>query len=190
MDISVRYKDLYQTVMNEHMEVFKSQDTQELADVINIIKEARRIFVMGVGREGIASRAFAMRLMHLGKEVHWIWDDTTPGMGENDLFIATTGSGKIGHIHYVVEEAKKTGAKILVVTGGPNEKTAKLADQVLFVPASVFNGTDSRLVPSVQPMGNLFEQHLFMLFDIIVMLLEEQMEIKHEDMEKRHRNIE
>lgn len=190
MDVGIRYKDLYQTVMKEHMKVFETQNTRELADVIDTIKEAQRIFVMGVGREGIASRAFAMRLMHLGKEVHWIWDDTTPGMGKGDLFIVTTGSGKIGHIHYVVEQAKKTGAKILVVTGGPSEKTAQLADLVLFVPACVFNGTDERLVPSVQPMGNLFEQHLFMLFDIIVMLLEEQMKIKHEDMENRHRNIE
>jgi len=190
MDIGARYRELYQTVMKEHMEVFEKQDIKELEDVIGLIKDANRIFVMGVGREGIASRAFAMRLMHLGKEVHWIWDDTTPGMGKDDLFIATTGSGKIGHIHYVTEQAKKTGAKILVVTGGPKEKTAQLADQVLFVPACVYNGTDDRLVPSVQPMGNLFEQHLFMLFDIIVMLLEVQMEIKHEEMEKRHRNVE
>lgn len=190
MDIGTRYRELYQIVVKEHTEVFEKQDTKELEDVIALIREARRIFVMGVGREGIATRAFAMRLMHLGKEVHWIWDDTTPGMGRDDLFIVTTGSGKIGHIHYVAEQAKKTGAKILVVTGGPKEKTAQLADQVLFVPAYVYNGTDERLVPSIQPMGNLFEQHLFMLFDIIVMLLEELMEIKHDDMEKRHRNIE
>ncbi len=61
---------------------------------------------MGVGREGIAGRSFAMRLMRLGKEVHWIWDDTTPGM-VGDLFIAINGSGKIGHIHYVVEQGER-----------------------------------------------------------------------------------
>lgn len=90
----------------------------------------------------------------------------------------------------MVKQAKETGAAITVVTGGPKEKTARLADCVLFVPASVFNGTDSRAVPSVQPMGNLFEQHLFLLFDIIIMLLEEEMKVTHEQMEARHRNIE
>jgi 6-phospho-3-hexuloisomerase len=39
-------------------------------------------------------------------------------------------------------------------------------------------------------MGNLFEQHLYMLFDMIVMMLEEKMQVSHADMEKRHRNIE
>ncbi|MGI6778887.1 MAG: 6-phospho-3-hexuloisomerase [Acetivibrionales bacterium] len=190
MDIAKRYEELYQTVVQEHVEVFKKQDLEELKLFIDYIKTANRIFVMGVGREGIASRAFAMRLMHLGKEVHWIWDDTTPGMGKGDLFIATNGSGQIGHIHYVVERAKETGATILVVTGSPKEKTPRLADGVLFVPASVYNGTDDRAVPSIQPMGNLFEQHLFMLFDIIIMILEEEMQVRHEDMEKRHRNIE
>jgi 6-phospho-3-hexuloisomerase len=65
-----------------------------------------------------------------------------------------------------------------------------MADFVLFVPAAVFNGTDDRAVPSIQPMGNLFEQHLYMLFDIIIMMLEEDLQVSHEEMEGRHRNIE
>lgn len=188
--VEKEYQNFYKTVLAEHEEVFRKQQVDALIGAMSAIIEARRIFVMGVGREGIAGRAFAMRLMHLGKETHWIWDDTTPGMGHGDLFIAVNGSGQIGHIHYVVEEAKKTGATILVVTGSPEEKTPKSADSVLFVPAAVYNGTDPRCVPSIQPMGNLFEQHLFLLFDILIMLLEKEMKTSHEAMEKRHRNIE
>lgn len=184
------YTSLYETIIKEHVQVFQAQDTEELSNFIEVVKKADRIFLMGVGREGIATRSFAMRLMHLGKETHWIWDDTTPGMHKGDLFIATNGSGKIGHIHYVAEEAKKTGATLAVVTGSPKEKTPLLADHVLFVPASVFNGTDPRAVSSIQPMGNLFEQHLFLLFDLIIMILEKELHISHSDMEKRHRNIE
>ena len=193
MDINT-FKDdyikLYETVLAEHEQVFQKQNLDELRETIEEIIKADRVFIMGVGREGIAARGFAMRLMHLGKETHWIWDDTTPGMGENDLFIAVNGSGKIGHIHYVVEQAKNTGARILVVTGNPNEKTPLLADKTLFVPAAVFNGTDTRCIESIQPMGNLFEQHLFLLFDMIIMLSEKDLNLSHELMEKRHRNIE
>lgn len=185
-----KYVELYQTMMEEHKNVFEKQNLNEIAAFMDEIKKAGRIFVMGVGREGIAGRAFAMRLMHLGKEMHWVWDDTTPGMHEGDLFIVINGSGKIGHIHYVAEQAKRTGASIAVVTGGPKERTALLADCILFVPASVFNGTDKRAVPSIQPMGNLFEQHLFLLFDIIIMMMEEKWNVTHEEMEERHRNIE
>ena len=76
------------------------------------------------------------------------------------------------------------------MTGSPKQTCSQLADFTLFVPAAVFNGTDDRAVPSIQPMGNLFEQHLYMLFDMIVMMLEEKMQVSHADMEKRHRNIE
>jgi len=190
MDVGTRYRELFRTVQDEHEAVFERQDIAEMEAFMEAIIAAKRIFVLGVGREGIAARAFSMRLMHLGKEVHWIWDDTTPGMGKGDLFIAVNGSGQIGHIHYVVEQAKKTGAAIAVVTGTPLQKTPKLADHILFVPAHVFNGTDARCVPSVQPMGALFEQHCFLLYDILIVLLEEKMQLSHEAMEMRHRNIE
>jgi 6-phospho-3-hexuloisomerase len=188
--ITGRYEELYGKILNEHREVFEKQDIGELEKFMRAIMDSKRVFVMGVGREGIAARAFSMRLMHLGKEVHWIWDDTTPGMGGGDLFIAVNGSGKIGHIHYAVEQAKKTGAVIAVITGSPMEKTPMIADVVLFVPACVFNGTDGRAIPSIQPMGALFEQHCFLLYDIIIIMLEDAMKSSHEEMEKRHRNIE
>lgn len=188
--INEKYVRFYQTILEEHKSVFEKQNLNEIAIFMEQIKEVRRIFVMGVGREGVTGRAFGMRLMHLGKEVHWIWDDTTPGMEEGDLFIVINGSGKIGHIHYVAEQAKKAGASLSVVTGNPREKTALLADSILFVPASVFNGTDERITPSIQPMGSLFEQHLFLLFDIVIMMLEEEWRVTDKQMEKRHRNVE
>lgn len=116
MNVGEKYKELYQAVMEEHEKVFEKQDLTELEQFMELICKAKRIFLMGVGREGISTRGFAMRLMHLGKESHWIWDDTTPGMHEGDLFIATNGSGQIGHITYVVEQAKKAGATVAVVT--------------------------------------------------------------------------
>ena len=190
MNLRKRYDELTQAVLREHAEVFEKQDIDEIAKLMDMICAASRIFTLGAGREGIATRAFSMRLSHLGKEVHWIWDDTTPGMHEGDLCIMTSGSGKIGHIHYIAEQAKRAGAKLAIVTGTPLEMTPSMADGVLFVPACVFNGTDPRVVPSIQPMGSLFEQHLFLLYDIIILMLEEQLNLSHDEMEARHRNVE
>ncbi len=184
------YEELYRTLLLEHEKVFAAQDTAALRRAMEEIERAKRIFVTGAGREGIAARAFSMRLMHLGKEVHWLWDDTTPGMQAGDLFLAVNGSGCIGHIDYLLDRAKETGARRLVVTGAPEERTPKEAEACLFVPAMVYKGKDPRTMPSVQPMGNLFEQHLFLLFDLIVMLLEEQLHESPAAMEARHRNIE
>ncbi len=185
-----QYEILYKKLLKEHEAVFAAQPQEDIEAALNLFEQHTRIFVTGAGREGIAARAFSMRLMHLGKEVHWLWDDTTPGMGEGDLFVAVNGSGRIGHIDYLLDEAGKRGASRFVITGAPMERTPQEAEHVLFVPAAVYKGKDARCVPSEQPMGNLFEQHLFLLFDLIIMMLIDRMHIAPEQMEMRHRNIE
>lgn len=185
-----RYEELVNAILSEHKQVFDAQQVSEIEQFMSVIIQANRICLAGAGREGIAARSFAMRLMHLGKEVHWVWDDTTPGMEPGDLFLAVNGSGKIGHIDYLVEQAKAAGAYTAVLTGAPNERIPREADLCLFVPACVYKGKDERAIPSMQPMGSLFEQHLFLLFDVIVLLLQEQLGMSGEQMEKRHRNVE
>jgi len=185
----MEYSEAYKTILKELDEVFGRVDTGQIRLLMDMVKQANRVFLAGVGREGLATRAFAMRLMHLGKESHWVWDDTTPAVGPGDLFILTSGSGEIGHIHYVAEQAKAAGAKILVITGTPGRKTALMADAVLWVPACVFHGKDN-VVPSMQLMGNLFEQSLFILLDMVVMMLRDELKIPSEEMVSRHRNVE
>jgi 6-phospho-3-hexuloisomerase len=183
------FEEQYKNILNEHRQVYEKVDLAKVQEFMSAIINAKRIFLMGVGREGLATRGFAMRLMHMGKETHWVWDDTTPDVGPGDLFIFTSGSGEIGHIHFVTQLAKTAGATIAVITGTRTGKTPALADLVLWVPAHVFKGTDS-VVPSTQPMGNLFEQTLFVLFDVIVMMLMEKLNISEAQMIARHRNVE
>lgn len=185
------YKTMYKTILSEYEQVFEKLDQANMREFIDTVKSHDRIFLIGVGREGMATRAFAMRLMHMGKEIHWIWDDTTPGICPGDLVIATLGDGKIGHINYICERAKEAGAVIYVVTGSPSGSTAKnIADKVFFVPATVYRGTDD-VVPSFQPMGNLFEQCLLIIFDIIIMtIVQETPGLSFEKMSNRHRNVE
>lgn len=185
------YQTMYETMLEEYRQVLKRLPESEIRKCMDAICRYERIFVVGVGREGMATRAFAMRLMHMGKEVHWIWDDTTPSIHSGDLLIATLGDGKIGHLDYICRSAKKAGAHIYVVTGSPGGITAReAADEVLFIPAAVYRGTDE-VVPSFQPMGNLFEQCLLMVFDIMIMMMvEETPGLTLEKMAGRHRNVE
>lgn len=185
------YQIMYNKMLEEYRQVFERVEQNSMRRFVDKIKKHDRIFLIGVGREGMATRAFAMRLMHMGKEIHWIWDDTTPAIGKGDLLVATLGDGRIGHIDYICRRAKEAGAEIYVVTGSPSGDTAKnVADEVFFIPAAVYRGTDD-VVPSFQPMGNLFEQCLWMVFDIIIMMIvEETPELTFEKMSKNHRNVE
>ena len=76
------YKEIYEKILGEYRQVFERVDQDNMRAFIDEVKAHDRIFLIGVGREGMATRAFAMRLMHMGKEIHWIWDDTTPSIGE------------------------------------------------------------------------------------------------------------
>ena len=183
------YSQKSKIIIKELSEVFECVNYNSAKNLASEIIKAKKVILIGVGREGLATKAFTMRLMHLGIESHWIWDETTPSIGVGDLLIATSGCGEIGHIHYVIDKAKKNGAKVAVITGDPEKKSPSLADIVLFLPAAVYLGT-ADVVSSIQPMGNLFEQSLLILLDMIVMDLKEKLNIPNEKMEGRHRNLE
>lgn len=199
INIEKAYEEMYKTIIKEHEQVFELLNTNQLEQLINAVVDSKRIFITSAGREGISLRSFAMRLSHLGKETHWLWDDTTPAMGKEDLFIISMGSGNIGMFRYILEQAAKTGAKICILTGLPEgELVEEYADLYLFIHAAVYFGEGAydpqrpqhNIIKTVQPMGNLYEQHLYLLLDIIVILLKDEMGLTYEDMEKRHRNVE
>ena len=183
-------KETANIILKEYAEVFDRLDDKLVDEFIELLKKHDRIFFIGVGREGMMTRGFAMRLMHMGKEAHWIWDDTTPGIQEGDLLVATNGGGDIGHINYVCEQAKNAGATIAIISGSPSGSCSKYADFMFFIPACVYRGKDE-VVPSIQPMGNLFEQCLLIVSDLIIMkMVDEDPEQSFEKMSARHRNVE
>ncbi|HVO03401.1 MAG TPA: SIS domain-containing protein [Candidatus Cybelea sp.] len=182
-------RDSFASAIAELGRVAERIDERAVDAFMAAIERAPRVFLIGAGREGLATRAFAMRLTHLGKPTHWIWDDTTPGIAKGDLLIVTSGGGSIGHIDYVFDRAAEAGAEIAVVTGDPSGVTPRKAKAVLFLPAAVYKGK-AEVVASTQPMGNLFEQALFILFDQIAIALAARMGVSKAEMEARHRNVE
>lgn len=183
------FHTLAETVTTELTAVLERVDEQQLTDVVTQLAGASRAFVLGVGREGLAARGFAMRLSHTGLETHWGWDDTTPAVEPDDVFVLVNGSGAIGHLDYVFGKVKETGATTIVVTGVADAETPRNADYVLEIPASVYRGSGN-LVPSVQPMGSLFEQSTLITLDLVVLLLAQSKSLSFSDLAARHRNFE
>lgn len=183
------FHGLATTVAGEIADVLQRVDEKQIADVVATLTAAPRAFVLGVGREGLAARGFAMRLGHTGLETHWGWDDTTPAVENEDVFVLVNGSGEIGHLDYVFAQVKATGAKTIVVTGVPEAHTPQNADLILAVPASVYKGRGD-LVPSIQPMGSLFEQSTLITLDLVVLMLAREKNLTFSDLAARHRNFE
>jgi len=177
------------TVVAELQATLARIDDAQFTAVAELLAAAERVFVIGVGREGLAARGFAMRLMHTGTTVHWGWDDTTPNVTADDVLVMVNGSGSIGHLDYVFGQVRATGATTVVITGVPDAATPRAADHVLVVPASVYKGTGD-LVPSIQPMGSLFEQATGLVFDLLVLEVVARRGLTFADLAARHRNFE
>lgn len=200
-NIAQKYQELSQAIVAEHESVFRMLDMDQLREFMDLIIKAKHVFIHAVGREGIALRGFAMRLAHLGKRVYWLFDDTTIGMHEGDLFIISAGGGDVGVHRWICDKASKSGATVAMLTALPEGNLVqKYADFTLFIHATAFvadTGEDMSslpqqhdVVPTVQPMGNLYEQHIFFLMDIVAVLLKDAMGLTYDDMEAYHRNVE
>jgi 6-phospho-3-hexuloisomerase len=183
------FREVSSTVVGELGEVFGRVPLDQIDAALDALERHPRIFALGIGREGLGTKAFAMRLTHFGKVVHWGWDDTTPAVTADDLFLMPTGPANIAHLHYVAEQVKRTGATLMVVTAVPQGPTAELADIVLTIPARTY-GADGDVVDTIQPMGSLFEQSLWIFWDVLYLLLVRRTGARFEELVARHRNFE
>lgn len=188
-----RFQELSAIALHELSEVFARMKIDDVREMLEEMKKANRIFLLGAGREGLSTREFAMRLMHTGMEVYWVWDDTTPSMHEGDLMICACGSADVSHENTLCDNAKRTGARLMLITPSVKGHILEIADSVIRIPAAAFKAvynSDEEYVPTVQIMGNQFEQALLVFYDVVIMLFCEEMKISKEEMEARHRNIE
>ncbi len=157
--------------------------------LIEAILAAKRIAVYGCGREGLQMDGFAMRLFHLGLDVHVVGDMTVPPLGPGDLLLVSSGPGASNIGDALIAVAREAGAKIAVVTAQPDGRTPKRADVVFAIPAQTM-ADDRGGEVSVLPMGSLFETAQMVLFEIIVLALRERLGESAESMRLRHTNLE
>lgn len=181
--------DYIDSVFAELKEVFARVDEREVDQFTDLVMRARRVFVIGAGRVGTSSRAFAMRLVHLGKPTYWLQDDTTPSNDHSDLLIANSGSGNTASTINYVEKARERDTRVATITANPKGRIAQIADSVIHLPAQTYNVNRGRW-KSLLPLGSQFELSLWVLHDFLSQRLAEQMQYSDEMMAKNHRILE
>ena len=159
---------------------------EELAEMI---LRAKRIFAAGAGRSGLAARAFAMRLMHMGLSAYVCGETATPSLQAGDLFLAVSGSGNTATLLCMAEKAKKLGAQLATVTTRPDGAIGRLADLTIRIPAPTRDRPEKDFT-SIQPMGSLFEQSCQLFLDAVVLRLMEKQGSSADEMSGRHANLE
>ncbi|MDE1176860.1 MAG: 6-phospho-3-hexuloisomerase [Edaphobacter sp.] len=160
----------------------------EMAAAAEEILAARRVFVIGAGRSGLALKMAAMRLMHLGLTVHVAGEVTTPAIAAGDLLIAASGSGSTAGVVQAAKVAARTGARVLAITAAPASMLGGMADAVLTIPAAMKQEHGGAI--SAQYAGALFEQSLLVAMDAIFQGLWRQRGESAEELWTRHANLE
>lgn len=181
---------LYKSALKELEGVFDKLNDADVDKAVQLIVKANKTVVFGGGRERLQIMGFAMRMFHLGMAVAVEGDMTTPAVGKGDLFIVTVGPGEISTALALLGVAKEAGATILVLTAQPEGRAAKFADFVLTIPAQTMADDQGEKKTSVLPMGSLYEGALFVLFEIMVLKLRDNVSVDPEIMRANHTNLE
>ncbi|RMF80109.1 MAG: 6-phospho-3-hexuloisomerase [Chloroflexi bacterium] len=184
------YQALTAAVLAELDRTLKAIDVAQVAALNAAILNAPRIFVAGKGRTGLRMSAFAMRLMHLGRHVHVVGEVTTPGIKAGELLVIGSGSGRTDSLVQWAEKAKSVGATVALITIMPVSRVGQHADVIVRIPAVSPKINNGQAATSIQPMGNLFEQALGILLDIMVMQLMDTLDMDSDTMFTRHANME
>ena len=176
------------SILNEHLELVKHFDFEELRNLIAPITKAGSIFLIGMGRSGLMMQAAAMRLMHLGFDAYVVGETTTPAIQEGDLLIAGSGSGTTATVIRAAETAKEVGAEVISFTTDKTSELAALSTYVVHIPAAQKQAHDNTV--SNQYAGSLFEQALLLFFDALIQTLWSIDGSSAEELYKRHSNLE
>jgi 6-phospho-3-hexuloisomerase len=157
-------------------------------EMVAAILDARRVYVLGLGRSGFLLRMFAMRLMQIGLQAHVVGDATTPAIEAGDLLVALSGSGRTGTVVNLARQARGYGARVLAITSGADTPLAALADVLVLAPAASVK-TDPAS-PTSLPLANALEQAMAVYLDCVGAMLAERRGQDNFAMMRRHANLE
>ena len=174
-------------------------DEESINKFEDIIIESENVFVTGAGRSGLAAKAFAMRLMHLGLSAYVVGETISPAINEDDCIIAISGSGETNTIVSAVKIAKNRGSKVLTLTSYPDSSLGQLADSCILVKGRTKKEVDDENYmkrqingnyTSLTPLGTAFELTTLVFLDAIVSELMEKMHQTESDLKARHTVLE
>lgn len=170
---------------SERAAVASSEQLDALGD---LLLAANRVFVGAAGRSGIALRMTAMRLMHLGLNVHFVGDVTTPAIGPGDVLLTASGSGTTGTVVRTAQLAVSAGAQVGAITAAAASPLAQVSQVVVVVPAA--QKLDRTAAASDQYAGTLFEQVVVLIGDGLFHALWQRQGSSADDLWPRHSNLE
>ncbi len=180
------YQQSIEYIQRKTKSILQEVSRKDVDKIVAAFFKARRIFVYGAGRSGLVSKAFAIRLVHLGFQTFVIGETIGAPVKKNDLVCLISGSGETIPAVMTADIAHDIGARLVVVTGRKNSPLTKHAD-VAVVLASECTEIERK---QYAPLGTLFEASAWIFLDSIIAELMEKKGETEETMRSRHATLE
>ena len=168
-------------ILGKVEEAVSSIDPAVVEKFIDDIIAANKIFIYGSGRSGLSGQFFAVRLVQLGLDVHFVGDMTTPIIGKNDLTILVSRTGETMSAVQTANIARRVGSNVICVTSHRSSKLAHASNMTVHIPFK-----DDPESAEHAPLGTLFEESANIFFDSIIPAMMKKLEMDERAMKKRH----
>lgn len=178
----------FDVIVREVTDLAANVDDASAERALDLIDRSHRVFVHGAGRSGLALRMTAMRLMHLGRDVHVVGETTTPAIRPGDVLLVASGSGTTSGIVQAARTAHDVGASVVALSTTDDSPFSEVADVTLVLPAAT--KTDRSGTASAQYAGSLFEQAVGLVGDALFHTLWSRGGQSADDLWPRHANLE
>ena len=138
-------------------------DEGQMRRVSQMLANSQRVYIYGMGSSGFAAREFALRLMRTGLLVEAITDSHMIRMNavlvdETVTVVAITLSGATEEVLWGVREARRRGARVVLMTASQDPQVLAQAEEVLPVASEEYLSAGLRISPQfpILVMTDLF----------------------------------
>ncbi|MEF8873261.1 MAG: SIS domain-containing protein [Candidatus Thermoplasmatota archaeon] len=161
----------------------ESPDFRKISVAVDLILSSDNVFIYGSGRSGLVGKTFAMRLMQLGLNSHFIGETTTPAVKSEDciLLVSKTGETQTAIQTARIVNERVPDADIIVLSASPESTLIEFGDVNIII--DIQNGSEDN---SLAPLGTVFEDTAIIFLDGIVAVLMEELGEDVEELKKRH----
>jgi len=194
------FKEAAEEILKDARESIHTIPVDQIESKVDVLLRSmkKKILIIGTGRSGLVGRSFAMRLMHLGYDVHVLGETITPAIGKGDIVIAISGSGATMLPVSSANIAKKVGAFIIAVSSIPISPLGRIANQVVHVKAKSKAAKQKDFFlrqivgehESLAPLGTMFEISTTIFLDSLIVELMRQLGKTEGELRARHATLE
>jgi DNA-binding MurR/RpiR family transcriptional regulator len=137
LDLEHIVNSVFQDVRNMVDQTLESLDMESMQQAVDAILAADDILILGMGTSGSTAQEFVYRLQWIGVGCKQYVDPHRQLMavtllGENDLVIGVSHSGRTSNVVNALRVARECGARTMCITDFPHSPITEYADICLY----------------------------------------------------------